>query len=107
MAGKKGSRDPLSTSPTYAAAIRARIQSGVIVDRLEKHVLGKVEMTATQVTAALGLLRKCVPDLSENKTELETGERLTDVLRSLRRHATCQEIGAGADGRTEARHVVQ
>lgn len=32
--------------------------------RLEQHVLGKVEMSATQVSAALGLLRKCVPDLS-------------------------------------------
>ena len=30
---------------------------------LEDHVLGKRKMAATQVNAALGLLRKCVPDL--------------------------------------------
>lgn len=30
---------------------------------LEDHVLGKRKLASTQVNAALGLLRKCVPDL--------------------------------------------
>lgn len=64
MAGVKGMHERQSTSPTYAARVRARIRAGGIVHRLEQHVLGKVEMSASQVSAALGLLRKCVPDLA-------------------------------------------
>ncbi len=62
--GVKGMFERASRSPHYAEAVRARIRAGGIVKRLEDHVLGKVEMSATQVSAALGLLRKCVPDLS-------------------------------------------
>lgn len=64
MAGKPGMHARQSTSPTYAEAVRSRIQGSVIADHLMKHALGKVEMTATQVTAALGLLRKVSPDLA-------------------------------------------
>lgn len=51
-------------SPSAAEAIRERISAGVITDRLLKHVTGEIEMTATQVAAGLGLLRKVVPDLA-------------------------------------------
>lgn len=64
MSGVKGMHDRLSRSPGYAEAVRSRIRAGGIVNRLEQHVLGKVEMSASQVSAALGLLRKCVPDLA-------------------------------------------
>lgn len=64
MSGVKGMHERFSRSPTYAEAVRARIRAGGIVKRLEDHVLGKVEMSATQVSAALGLLRKSVPDLA-------------------------------------------
>ncbi|HEU4344812.1 MAG TPA: hypothetical protein VFU31_24955 [Candidatus Binatia bacterium] len=64
MAGVKGMHERLSTSPAYAEKVRARIRAGGIARRLEDHVIGKVEMTASQVTAALGLLKKVVPDLS-------------------------------------------
>ncbi|BBB99388.1 hypothetical protein [Bradyrhizobium elkanii] len=51
---------------------RAKIKTSQLINRLSDHVLGKVEMKPTQVTAALGLLRKTIPDLSaaENKTEV-------------------------------------
>lgn len=62
MAGVKGMHKRASTSAVYAEAVRARIRAGGIAKRLESHVLGKVEMTASQVTAALGLLKKVVPD---------------------------------------------
>lgn len=65
-----------STSPTHAAAIRTRIKAGVIVDCLEKHVVGKREMSATQVTAALGLLRKVVPDMAQLEHAGPGGEDL-------------------------------
>jgi hypothetical protein len=64
MAGVKGMHARRSTSPTYAEAVRSRIQGSVIADQLLKHVLGETEMSATQVSAALGLLRKVSPDLA-------------------------------------------
>jgi hypothetical protein len=45
-------------------ATREKIQAGLLVTTLTKHVAGELKLSATQVTAALGLLRKCVPDLA-------------------------------------------
>jgi hypothetical protein len=42
---------------------KAAIQTGLIVKRLQDHVLGKAEMKPSQVTAGLGLLKKRIPDL--------------------------------------------
>jgi hypothetical protein len=72
-----------STSPTYAEAVRARIQGSVIADQLMKHIVGENEMTATQVTAALGLLRKVAPDLAA--TELTGAEGGPVELRTIER----------------------
>ncbi len=62
MAGVKGMHERLSTSPAYAEKVRARIKAGGIIYLLQKHITGAKEMSASQVTAALGLLRKVVPD---------------------------------------------
>jgi hypothetical protein len=62
MAGVKGMHKRASTSAAYAEAVRSRIRAGGIAKRLEGHVLGAVEMSSTQVQAALGLLKKVVPD---------------------------------------------
>lgn len=43
---------------------RVKIQKSNIVRALIQHAEGKREMTATQVSAGLGLLKKCLPDLS-------------------------------------------
>lgn len=43
---------------------RAKIQVSQIVNRLTNHLLGKVELSATQVKAAEILLRKTLPDLA-------------------------------------------
>jgi hypothetical protein len=52
---------------------RAKIQTSMLINRLSDHVAGKVELTSTQVTAALGLLKKTAPDLSavEHSGEVE------------------------------------
>lgn len=42
---------------------RDRIKTSMLINRLESHIEGKVDMPATAVTAALGLLRKTLPDL--------------------------------------------
>ena len=43
---------------------RAKIKTSQLVNRLTGHVLGTVEMVPSQVTAALGLLKKTLPDLT-------------------------------------------
>jgi hypothetical protein len=51
---------------------RVKIQNSNILNALIEHVEGKREMSASQVSAGIGLLRKVLPDLSaaENKTEV-------------------------------------
>jgi hypothetical protein len=45
---------------------RQKIRTSQLINRLTNHVLGKLKkpMDSTQVTAALGLLKKVLPDLS-------------------------------------------
>lgn len=51
---------------------RVKIQNSNILNALIEHVQGEREMSATQVSAGLGLLKKVMPDLSaaENTTEV-------------------------------------
>jgi hypothetical protein len=67
---------------------RAKIQSSQIVNRLMDHINGNVELSATQVSSALGLLRKTLPDLAavEHSGEIETkraNEMSDDELASI------------------------
>lgn len=66
---------------------REKIQTTQLVNRLTDHVNGKIEMAPSQVTAALGLLRKSLPDLSS----VEHGgtvaiASLADILSAARSH---------------------
>lgn len=45
-------------------AWRSAIQTSMLVNRLQDHVKGNVELSKSQVSAALGLLKKTAPDLS-------------------------------------------
>jgi hypothetical protein len=45
--------------------MREKINVLAIIEALEQHVLGEKEMTSTQVNAALALLKKTLPDLSD------------------------------------------
>ena len=51
---------------------RLKIQDSRILNNLIEHAEGAREMTATQVSAAVALLRKVLPDLSQadNKTQV-------------------------------------
>ena len=53
---------------------RQKIRTSQLLNRLTGHVLGKVEMSSTQVQAALGLLKKSLPDLAAHA---HTGEGFT------------------------------
>jgi hypothetical protein len=60
---------------------RAKIQTSQIINRLSDHVFGKVELSATQVQSALGLLKKSMPDLAavEHSGEMKVQHDITDV----------------------------
>ena len=53
--------------PNHNDKTREKIQTTQIVNRLTNHVLGKVDMSPSQVSAGLGLLRKTLPDLAQTE----------------------------------------
>lgn len=54
---------------------RGKIQNSNILKCLIEHVEGARDMSASQVSAALGLLRKVMPDLSAAEIKQETTVR--------------------------------
>lgn len=70
--------------PRHQDEIRAKIQASQLINRLTDHALGNLKkpMDATQVTAALGLLRKAVPDLSATEHSGEIAHRYVAELPS-------------------------
>lgn len=46
---------------------RAKIKTSQLINRLQDHVLGSVDLKPTQVQSALGLLKKTIPDLSQSE----------------------------------------
>lgn len=51
-------------NPRHSEMVRDKIRATLLVNKLEDHVLGEADLSSTQVSAALGLLKKCVPDLA-------------------------------------------
>ncbi len=66
-------------NPTHDSKARAKIQTSQLINRLHQLVNGEVEMAPHQVTAALGLLRKTLPDLSQVSGEIAVARRLEDM----------------------------
>lgn len=62
---------------------RAKIQASQLVNRLQDHVHGKIDMKPTQVTAALGLLKKAIPDLSSIEAKHDVSDALADLLKAV------------------------
>ena len=50
-------------NPSRLQETRDKIRASQLINRLQDHVHDRVELSATQITAALGLLRKVLPDL--------------------------------------------
>lgn len=76
-----------------ALETRARIQAAALVNRLQAHALGELDMSHTQVRAIECLLRKVLPDLqaaeihhydeTQHATEAELVDRLRATLAAL------------------------
>ena len=62
---------------------RKKIQASQLINRLTDHVLKDLELTATQVTAALGLLKKTLPDLSNVTLDGNIDSRTTLIVKDL------------------------
>jgi len=62
---------------------RKKIKAGMLIKKLTDHVVDGVEMTATQVTAALGLLKKSLPDLKQIEVEGQIDSRTTLIVKDL------------------------
>lgn len=62
---------------------RGKIRNSSILNALIEHAEGKREMSATQVTAGLGLLRKALPDLSAVEHSGDVTLRHEDALDEL------------------------
>lgn len=58
--------------------VRQKIKTSQLVNRLTSHVLDNLELSATQVTAAIALIRKTMPDLS-NVENLHVGDKRRPV----------------------------
>lgn len=68
------------TSP-WGARTRERIQTSMLINRLESFVKGELELPAAAVTAALGLLKKTLPDLSQSDVNHTVKRDATDYSR--------------------------
>lgn len=51
-------------NPRHQEMVRDKIRATQLINALENHVLKRKKMAPSAVTAALGLLKKCVPDIT-------------------------------------------
>jgi hypothetical protein len=70
-----------------SAEHRVKIQNSNILNALIEHAQGDREMSATQVSAALGLLRKIMPDLAAMQIEANITNSHEDMLDQLDRES--------------------
>ena len=68
---------------------RAKIKAGNIIARLVKLIAGEIEMPPHAVTAALGLLRKTLPDLTS--VEVSKDVTVTYVARMPRKQTSMEQ----------------
>jgi hypothetical protein len=62
---------------------RTKIANSQILKCLVEHAEGSREMSATQVSAGLGLLRKVLPDLSSVEAKHDVSDTLADLLKAV------------------------
>jgi hypothetical protein len=62
--------------------VRDKIRASQLINRVEACALGEIEMTPVQLSAALGLLKKCVPDLSATEVTADVNSTTTVITQS-------------------------
>ena len=77
---------PARINKRHQDMIREKIRGSQLVNRLENHILPDdktgqvVDMTPTQVNAALGLLKKVIPDLRASEISGEIEAKLNGTV---------------------------
>ena len=82
MAAKPAVRESRSRNMrprSFGVRVRQRIDSAQIIDRLHDHVVGKCEMSNTQINAARILLNKTLPDLKVHEVRSEDERDLKSI----------------------------
>lgn len=80
MSGKKG----MKWRRKMPDAFKVNIREGQIIQRLERYILDGVDMPAAAVTAALGLLKKKMPDLAATTLSGDAGNPITLAVKEIR-----------------------
>lgn len=83
MAGVKGMRDKLLKSPERIERFRASVRVALIRNRLTKHILGDVEMSATQVRACEILLNRAIPTVGHVEITGEGGGPVQHAIEGM------------------------
>ena len=71
------------TKVRHTEDVRAKIQSSQLINFLQGHVLTGSDVKKTQITAALGLLKKTIPDLQSIEGSLNLTHRHEEALGEL------------------------
>ena len=71
---------------------REKIRASILRNRSQNHVLGKCEMMPSQVSAAVTVLRKLLPDLMAVEVQADTSEIFIDAVRASSRYAGSQTV---------------
>lgn len=87
--------------------VRQKIRTSMLINRLQNHVLGRIEMSKTQLSAAGILLKKVLPDMVAQTVERRPLESMADdellaTLQSIRGYLAAQGPGARSSVETEA-----
>lgn len=88
----------MSRKTPHVQLVRDRIRTGMLINRLQNHVAGRLPMSRTQIQAAGILLRKTLPDMIAASVETRPMESMNDeellsTLAAIRSH-----LGYAANG---------
>jgi hypothetical protein len=84
--------------------VRQKIRTSMLINRLQNHVLGRIDMSKTQLQAAGILLRKTLPDMIAQTVSMRPLEAMADdeLLRTLHDIRGYLAQGGTRDGTGEA-----
>lgn len=78
--------------------VRQKIRTSMLINRLQNHVAGRLDMSKTQIQAAGILLRKTLPDMVAQQIERRPLEAMADdelltTLHAIRGYLAAQNSG--------------
>ena len=82
--------------------VRQKIRTSMLINRLQNHVAGRLDMSKTQIQAAGILLRKTLPDMVAQQVERRPLESMADdelllTLQSIRGYLATEDARERAD----------